>query len=55
MQVCILNIMSFSLFPEGCNMQVLHSSQTKIKVKNAAFSNGSDKDKDDEAIFPIRL
>ena len=28
-----LNIISFSLFPEGCNLQFLHSSQTKIKVK----------------------
>ena len=40
-----LNIISFSLFPEGCNLQFLHSSQTKIEVKslkNVAFSNGSD-------------
>ena len=57
MQVCILNIMNFSLFPKGCNMQVLHSSQTNIKVKNVAFSNGSDKVKDDEAIpySPLRI
>ena len=45
-----LNIISFSGFPEDCNLEILHSSQSKIKVKNVAFSNGGDKVKDDEAI-----
>ena len=48
-----LNIISFSLFPEGCNYKFCIHLKLKLKLrrlKNVAFSNGSDKVKDDEAI-----
>ena len=48
-----LNIISFSLFPEGCSYKFCIHLKLKLKLrrlKNVAFSNGSDKVKDDEAI-----